>query len=91
MKNDKSVYPSVLGVGNALVDIITILDNDSTLERFELPRGSMTLVDSDLSKKIFETVNANKKELTTGGSVANSMRTFAGLGGNGGYYGENWQ
>ena len=85
---DKSVFPSVLGVGNALVDIITILENDSVLERFGLPRGSMTLVDSDLSKKIYDTVSSNKKEIATGGSVANSMRTFAGLGGEGGYMGK---
>ena len=88
MKKDKSGYPSVLGVGNALVDIITVLENDTVLEQFGLPRGSMTLVDTDLSKKIYETVSANRKELTTGGSVANSMRTFAGLGGNGGYLGK---
>lgn len=83
-----SDFPSVLGVGNALVDIITILENDLKLEQFGLPRGSMTLVDSDLSKKIYDSVITNKKELTTGGSVANSMRTFAGLGGNGGYMGK---
>ena len=88
MKEDKSAFPSVLGVGNALIDIITIIENDSVLEHFGLPRGSMTLVDSDLSKKIYEKVKSNKKELTTGGSVANSMRTFAGLGGNGGYMGK---
>ena len=88
MKKDIADFPSVLGVGNALVDIITILENDSILEDFNLPRGSMTLVDSDLSKKIYETVSTNKKELTTGGSVANSMRTFAGLGGKGGYMGK---
>ena len=88
MKNDNTDFPSVLGVGNALVDIITILENDSVLEQFGLLRGSMTLVDSDLSKKIYETLSANRKELTIGGSVANSMRTFAGLGGNGGYMGK---
>ena len=88
MHKNESDFPSVLGVGNALVDIITILENDSLLEQFGLPRGSMTLVDSELSKNIYNTVISNKKELTTGGSVANSMRTFAGLGGNGGYMGK---
>ena len=88
MNENKSIFPSVLGVGNALVDIITLLENNTILEQFELPRGSMTLVDSELSKKIYNTVIPNKKELTTGGSVANSMRTFAGLGGSGGYLGK---
>lgn len=88
MNSKKSLNPAVLGVGNALVDIITMLENDAVLEQFGLPRGSMTLVDADLSKNIYNQVISNKKEITTGGSVANSMRTFAGLGGSGGYMGK---
>lgn len=88
MNREKSLNPAVLGVGNALVDIITMLENDAVLEQFGLPRGSMTLVDADLSKNIYNQVIPNKKEITTGGSVANSMRTFAGLGGSGGYMGK---
>ena len=80
--------PAVLGVGNALVDVITVLENDSVLEQFGLPRGSMTLVDATLSKKIYDTVYSEKSELSTGGSVANTMRTLAGIGGKGGYMGK---
>lgn len=80
--------PAVLGVGNALVDVITVLENDAVLEKFGLPRGSMTLVDAMLSKKIYDTVISDKSEMSTGGSVANTMRTLASLGGNGGYLGK---
>lgn len=80
--------PAVLGVGNALVDVITVLEDDSVLERFGLPRGSMTLVDSELSKHIYNAVFSEKSELSTGGSVANTMRSFASIGGNGGYLGK---
>lgn len=80
--------PQVLGVGNALVDIVTVLENDSVLEKFGLPRGSMTLVDAAVSSKIYDEVFSEKSELTTGGSVANTMRTLAGLGGKGGYLGK---
>jgi sugar/nucleoside kinase (ribokinase family) len=80
--------PAVLGVGNALVDIISVLKNDSILEKFGLPRGSMTLVDAELSKKIYDTVFTKKSEMSTGGSVANTMRTLASLGGKGGYLGK---
>ena len=87
MKNiDK--LPSVLGVGNALVDIITVLENDLILEEFGLPRGSMTLVGAELSKKIYDATYFNKREITTGGSVANTMRSLASLGGRGGYMGK---
>lgn len=86
--HNKKTIPAVLGVGNALVDIITVLKNDSILEKFGLPRGSMTLVDSELSKKIYETIISDKIEMSTGGSVANTMRTLASLGGKGGYLGK---
>ena len=87
MKHNSNL-PSVLGVGNALVDIITVLENDLVLEKFGLPRGSMTLVDAELSKKIYDAVFSDKSEMSTGGSVANTMRTLAGLGGRGGYLGK---
>jgi sugar/nucleoside kinase (ribokinase family) len=48
----------------------------------------MTLVDAELSKKIYDTVISDKSEMSTGGSVANTMRTLASLGGNGGYLGK---
>ena len=41
----------VLGMGNALVDIITRIDDDRILKDFGLPRGSMTLVDLDTGKR----------------------------------------
>ena len=33
----------ILGIGNALVDIMTLIDNDSILEELALPKGSMQL------------------------------------------------
>jgi sugar/nucleoside kinase (ribokinase family) len=80
--------PKVLGVGNALVDVISVLKDDSILEEFGLPRGSMTLVDSELSNKIYKATFSGKSEMTTGGSVANTMRSLASLNGNGGYLGK---
>ena len=35
---------SVIGMGNALTDILINLKTDEVLERFSLPRGSMNLV-----------------------------------------------
>jgi hypothetical protein len=39
----------ILGMGNALVDIMTELKDDSILQRFKFPKGSMTLVDNEMS------------------------------------------
>jgi len=84
----KQNIPSVLGVGNALVDVISVLKDDTILEKFGLPRGSMTLVDADQSKIIYDATYSENSELATGGSVANTMRSMANLGGNGGYMGK---
>lgn len=84
----KQNIPSVLGVGNALVDVISVLKDDSVLEKFGLPRGSMTLVDAEQSKVIYDATYTEQSELATGGSVANTMRSLANLGGNGGYMGK---
>ncbi len=80
--------PAVLGVGNSLVDVISVLKNDSVLEQFALPRGSMTLVDAAQSGVIYEATYSEDSELATGGSVANTMRSMANLGGNAGYMGK---
>lgn len=80
--------PAILGMGNALVDVINKLENDSLLTEFGLPRGSMTLVDADLSRKIFEATSHNKRQMTTGGSAANTMHSLAVLGSTCGYIGK---
>ena len=80
--------PSVLGVGNALIDIIIQLEDDSVLKEFCLPRGSMTLVDAGLSQKIYKATARNKRQITAGGSAANTIRSLASLGGNCGYLGK---
>lgn len=84
----KQNIPAVLGVGNALVDVISALQSDQLLEEFGLPRGSMTLVDADQSKVIYKATYSEKSELTPGGSVANTIRSMAHLGANAGFMGK---
>ena len=43
---------NILGIGNALVDVMTLIDNDNILEKFSLPKGSMQLVDGEISALI---------------------------------------
>ena len=80
--------PSVLGVGSALIDVITQLNSDSVLEELGLPRGSMTLVDECLSQKILNITVNNNRQITTGGSAANTIRSLASMGGSCGYLGK---
>jgi len=79
---------AVIGVGNALIDLITVIKDDAQLASFGLPRGSMTLVDAERSRQIYESVVGENTEMTTGGSVANTMRSIANLGCRGGYMGK---
>ena len=73
-------YPKILGIGNALVDILTLLNDETILLEFGLPKGSMTLVDRALSEKIQEKTSGFEKKIATGGSVANAMNGVANLG-----------
>ncbi len=70
----------VIGMGNALVDIMTRLDNESYLERFELPKGSMILVDRDRSELVMKGTEHLEKVMASGGSAANTIHGLARLG-----------
>ncbi|TKG93580.1 adenosine kinase [Puteibacter caeruleilacunae] len=83
--------PVLLGIGNALVDIMIRLESDDSLKHFELPKGSMTLVDADFAQKVYNETEGLPKEITSGGSVANSMRGLASLGMKCGYIGKTNQ
>jgi len=78
----------ILGVGNALVDVMIALETDDILHHFGLPRGSMTLVDSRLSADIFLATRPWHRQMTTGGSAANTIHTLASLGADCGYAGK---
>jgi sugar/nucleoside kinase (ribokinase family) len=70
----------VLGMGNALVDIITRIENDEVLADFGLSRGSMTLVDLDTSNYIHSETAGMAKSKASGGSAANTIHGLAHLG-----------
>ncbi len=70
----------ILGLGNALVDIMTILENDDFLINHNLPKGSMQLVDKIQSGKVNKDAKNYEQKLTSGGSAANTMYSLAKLG-----------
>lgn len=70
----------VLGMGNALVDIITQINDDELLGELGLPRGSMTLVDLDTSNFIYAETAGLPKSKASGGSSANTIHGLAHLG-----------
>ncbi len=78
----------IIAMGNALVDIMTMLDNDEVLDNLNLPKGSMQLVDQETSKKVQKQTDNLDKSLASGGSAANTIRSLAILGAETGYLGK---
>jgi sugar/nucleoside kinase (ribokinase family) len=67
----------ILGIGNALVDVMTLIDNDNILKKFSLPKGSMQLVDNEKSQLIKDGTASFKNSLASGGSAANTIHGLA--------------
>ena len=70
----------IVGIGNALVDIIALLDNVDIISKIGLAVGGMTLVDGQLSATIQNEIKGQQTKLATGGSVANAINAVANLG-----------
>lgn len=79
---------SILGIGNALIDVLINITDDSVLQKFGLQKGSMTLVDAVLSDEIKKETKINTRIIQTGGSAANTIHGIAKLGGSCGYIGK---
>ena len=70
----------VVGIGSALVDILTRIDNDNILEELNIPKGSMQLVDEKSSAIIEKKLENYESSMAPGGSAANTIHGLAKLG-----------
>jgi sugar/nucleoside kinase (ribokinase family) len=70
----------VLGIGNALVDILIRLEDDEILHKFSLPKGSMQLVDKSFARKLEKDTGELDSQMASGGSAANTVHGLARLG-----------
>jgi sugar/nucleoside kinase (ribokinase family) len=68
----------VVGIGNALVDVITHAD-DGFLDSQSLVKGSMTLIDTERAVTLYGAMGAGVE--LSGGSAANTMTGIASFGG----------
>ncbi len=78
----------IIGMGNALTDILLLIDDDSVLTQLNLPKGSMQLVDKEKSAEIYEFVSRFGSKMVAGGSASNTMRGIARLGVESGFVGK---
>lgn len=79
---------SILGMGNALTDILAVLPDDSLLKEFHLPRGSMQHVDMETGDKIWQTLKQMGVQYVAGGSAANTITGTAIFGMESGFIGK---
>ncbi|MPM15386.1 5-dehydro-2-deoxygluconokinase [bioreactor metagenome] len=70
----------IIGIGNALTDLMTQIENDEVLNSLQLPKGSMQLVDAATSKRASEATRHFKRTLASGGSAANTIHGLSRLG-----------
>ncbi len=74
----------VVGVGNALVDVLSSATDDD-LTRLGLLKGTMALVDAERSRRIYEVMGPTVE--SSGGSAANTVAGVAALGGRAAFLG----
>lgn len=77
----------VIGIGNALIDVLVKVPGDELLKRFGFPGGSMQLVDKDKSDEVRNALRAYKSYMSAGGSVANTIHALGIMGMSPGYIG----
>ena len=85
MNAQDSGLKDVVGIGNAMVDILAHADEDF-LATHNMIKGVMTLVDADQGASIYEAMESTVA--MSGGSVGNTMAGLASLGGAGSYIGK---
>jgi sugar/nucleoside kinase (ribokinase family) len=75
----------VVGIGNAIVDIIASADDDF-LETHAMSKGGMMLVDEPRAREIYALMGPGM--ISSGGSAGNTIAGIASLGGRTGYIGK---
>ena len=78
----------ILGMGNALTDILLQIDNDSILSSLNLLKGGMQLINTERSEEISAAVSQFDKIMATGGSASNTINGITKLGLNAGFVGK---
>lgn len=64
---------SILGIGNALTDILAVLPDENLLKKYNLPVGSMQHVDAKTGNKIWDSLKEIGVQYVAGGSAANTI------------------
>lgn len=78
----------ILGLGNALIDVLATLKDDTLLDELVLPKGSMQLIDDTKLQQINERFSQMETHMATGGAAGNTIKALASLGASTGFIGK---
>lgn len=78
----------IIGIGNALVDVIVNLPEETLFQKFSLPKGGMEMIDINKKRQLHEDIREMKQVRATGGSTSNTIHGIAHLGGAAGFIGK---
>lgn len=70
----------ILGIGNALVDVSVMIQDDSVLRKYNIHKGGMTLIDQETQIRLENEMKPMNPHTTTGGSTSNAMLALACMG-----------
>lgn len=78
----------ILGMGNALVDVLALIKDDSILEQLGLPKGSMQLINKEKLDELNIALEDIEKHIASGGSASNTITAISKLGVESGFLGK---
>ncbi len=70
----------IIGIGNALTDILIQIKDDTFLQAHHLPKGSMQLIDLNSALQLEKEMSHFSKTYVSGGSAANTLTGLAKMG-----------
>lgn len=70
----------IIGIGNALMDVLVPVDNYQLIDSLNLAHGGMVMIDEGTFKGISQKTSGTKKNYATGGSASNTIYGLAKLG-----------
>jgi sugar/nucleoside kinase (ribokinase family) len=78
----------ILGIGNALVDVLVEIKDESLFQKFGLKKGGMEMISAGLKNEIHREIHGLKQTVASGGSTSNTIYGLAQLGVPVGYIGK---
>lgn len=80
MQKNKRNKVKIAGIGNALVDVLVHLPNETLLQQAGLPRGGMLLVNDEKREQLAQLMRPLNPWKSTGGSAGNTIKALSALG-----------